>query len=193
MICRRSTSSVILLAIIAMAAVARPAQAFCVYNTGSKSSATFLAWPVSGQTFKKVVAPGKSECCNWQDSTCFAKEEGKDGSDPLGQCADVVFFATARTLDTNDITKKLITKEVEEILSPIIAIAGAGLSLIPGVGTAIGIGAAAAAAGLDLSAINSQTGVEFEAGDMLVHATNGGALTFNPDTGAVGANKAPNC
>ncbi len=52
MICRRSTSSVILLAIIAMAAVARPAQAFCVYNTGSKSSATFLAWPVSGQTFK---------------------------------------------------------------------------------------------------------------------------------------------
>ncbi len=55
------------------------------------------------------------------------------------------------------------------------AIAGAGLSLIPGVGTAIGIGAAAAAAGLDLSAINSQTGVEFEAGDMLVHATNGEA------------------
>lgn len=31
-----------------------------------------------------------------------------------------MFFATARTLDTNDITKKLITKEVEEILSPII-------------------------------------------------------------------------
>ena len=31
-----------------------------------------------------------------------------------------MFFVTARTLDTNDITKKLITKEVEEILSPII-------------------------------------------------------------------------
>ena len=53
------------------------------------------------------------------------------------------------------------------------AIAGAGLSVIPGVGTAIGIGAAAAAAGLDLTAINSKTGVEFEAGDQLVHASNG--------------------
>ena len=55
------------------------------------------------------------------------------------------------------------------------ALAGAGLSLNPGVETAIGISAAAGAAGLDLSAINSQTGVNFEAGDMLVHATNGEA------------------
>ena len=56
------------------------------------------------------------------------------------------------------------------------AIAGIGLSLIPGVGEAIGIGAAAGAAGLDLTAINSQTGVEFQPGDLLVHATNGEAL-----------------
>ena len=55
------------------------------------------------------------------------------------------------------------------------AIAGIGLSVIPGVGTAIGIGAAAGAAGLDLAAINSKTGVDFQPGDMLVHATNGEA------------------
>ena len=32
----------------------------------------------------------------------------------------MVFFVSARSLDTNDITKKLIAKEVEEILAPII-------------------------------------------------------------------------
>ena len=48
----RTGSGLFLLAVIAMAAVAQPAAAFCVYNTGSKSSATFLAWPLSGHTFK---------------------------------------------------------------------------------------------------------------------------------------------
>ena len=32
----------------------------------------------------------------------------------------MVFFVSARSLDTNDITKKLIAKEVEEVLAPII-------------------------------------------------------------------------
>lgn len=49
---RRTASALFLLALVSLAAMVQPAAAFCVYNTGTKSKATFLALPLSGHTFK---------------------------------------------------------------------------------------------------------------------------------------------
>lgn len=53
---------------LAVALFVSPAAAFCAFNTGS-SPVTFMTWPVSGQTFKKVVQPGQSACCNFNTGT----------------------------------------------------------------------------------------------------------------------------
>jgi hypothetical protein len=170
-------NAVLLLVALALTACAAPSSAFCVYNKDI-IDVTFFAWPPSAHTFKAVVKPGDSACCNWNNPTCFSKDEGDDDADPLARCADVLFYIADKALDTDAITKKFIAKEVEEILAPFIAIFGAVGGLIPGVGEVIGTVAALTAAGLDVSAISTDTGIEFGPNDQHVRAENGGTVTW---------------
>ena len=69
----RQAIPLLLLGILLFAQVS-PSQAFCAYNEGDKA-VTFYIVPPSSSSFKKVVQPGDSECCNWKNGSCFADPE----------------------------------------------------------------------------------------------------------------------
>src|SRR5438046_2748530 len=77
---------------------------------------------------------------------------------------------------------KLVQKEVEEILAPLIGILGVAGSLIPGVGAAVGAAAAFGAAGLDFANQNTEVGIAFQPDDCWVHAINGEQPVCKPFT-----------
>ncbi|KAK9788590.1 hypothetical protein WJX73_004941 [Symbiochloris irregularis] len=153
-----------LLAALAVLLSASPAAAFCAYNTGS-SPVTFMTWPVSGQTFKKVVQPGQSACCNFNQNTCTAAAEGQDGPNPTTQCQGIQMYMTAQSLNTNQITSNFITQEVVSYLQPLLEIIGVGAKLIPEVGQIVSAVDAFAKAGLDIASAAAQTNIPFQSGD----------------------------
>ena len=65
-----SSSKLVVLSVVALAFATSTAEAFCIYNQWSASISAY-ALPIDGSSFKKVIAPGSSQCCNWNDQTCF--------------------------------------------------------------------------------------------------------------------------
>ena len=88
---RRRATPLLVLGILLFAQVS-PSQAFCASNGGDKA-VTFYIVPPSSSSFKKVVQPGGSECCNYENGSCFADKQystdgvGSGGGIPEGATA----------------------------------------------------------------------------------------------------------
>lgn len=59
-----------LAAAIAIAGMFPSAASFCVQNQWTGPISAYIV-PLNGQTYKGVIQPGSSGCCNWNDATCF--------------------------------------------------------------------------------------------------------------------------
>lgn len=102
-----------------------PALAYCVYNDSDKPI-TALQLPVDGDSFKQVIDPGSSKCCNWSDDDCTAEQDGRYGK--------TAFVLYKGALDTDAITASEILEEVNKIAIQIFD-AAAGIVNIPPVGS----------------------------------------------------------
>lgn len=80
-----------------------PASAYCVNNQSDKEI-TALQVPVKGDSFKAVIEPGKSSCCNWSDTSCTTNGDGRYGI--------TTFLLYKGALDTDKITEQKVAEEV---------------------------------------------------------------------------------
>lgn len=119
-----SASKLVVLSMLVVAFATSTAEAFCIYNKWSAPISAY-ALPIDGSSFKKVIAPGSSQCCNWKDQTCFdtATYEVPTGAiDPnyhpetLGQCSEVFFIINQGSDDVKAVSKKIVKDELYTVL-----------------------------------------------------------------------------
>ncbi len=60
---------ILMVAALFLSAFASQASAYCVYNRSDKHIVAFQM-PITSRSFKKVIKPNKSACCNWSNWDC---------------------------------------------------------------------------------------------------------------------------
>jgi hypothetical protein len=86
------------------------AHAYCVFNR-SKGDITAMQLPFSPSSFKQVIPPNGSKCCNFSEPTCV-----HHGSTSRTDRTDFAIFA--KKIDTNAITAdQIFAKDILPILS----------------------------------------------------------------------------